>query len=100
MSIENLGRRPLIQTVPPSLEEARQQLELSRRDVRTASRLLSIDLDWPLIAAYNGALQAGIAYMQARGGCTPYGSYVPSRYREAYASLPGAPSAARPWRTC
>lgn len=67
MSIQDLERRRLIQRVPPSVEEARRQLDLSRRDVSTASRLVAIDLDWALIAAYNGALQAGIAHMQAQG---------------------------------
>ena len=42
-------------------------MDVARRDVRTASGLMDIDLDWALIVAYNAALQAGLAFMYSRG---------------------------------
>ena len=47
--------------------EIRGLLEVARRDVKTAQELMNIELDWALIVAYNAALQAGLAFMYAKG---------------------------------
>ena len=60
------------------LEVARRACpERSRRDVKTAQELVNIDLDWALIVAYNAALQAGLAFMYAKG----YRPRGPDRHR-------------------
>jgi uncharacterized protein (UPF0332 family) len=42
-------------------------MDIARRDVKTASGLMNLDLDWALIVAYNAALQASLAFMYSRG---------------------------------
>ena len=67
MSYQSLHRAGLIEFCAVPQEEIRDLMDVARRDVRTASGLMNIDLDWALIVAYNAALQAGLAFMYSRG---------------------------------
>jgi len=67
MPYQPLQRAGLIEACTVNEKEIRDLLEVARRDVKTASGLMSIDLDWALIAAYNAALQAGLAFMYSKG---------------------------------
>jgi len=62
-----LGTGGLIEPYQVPLEEIRDLLDVARRDVKTAEELMNIDLDWAPIVAYNAALQAGLAFMYAKG---------------------------------
>jgi uncharacterized protein (UPF0332 family) len=67
MTCQPLERAGLIEHCRITKAEIRDLLELARRDTKTAKALINIDLDWALIAAYNAALQAGLAMMYAKG---------------------------------
>ena len=67
MTYQPLERAGLIDLYQVPLVEIRDLLEVARRDVKTARELTNIDLDWALIVAYNAALQAGLAFMYAKG---------------------------------
>ena len=67
MSYQPLLRAGLIEPYQVPATEIRDLLDVARRDVRTAQELVNIDLDWALIVAYNAALQAGLAFMYAKG---------------------------------
>jgi uncharacterized protein (UPF0332 family) len=67
MTCQPLERAGLIEHCRIPKAEIRDLLELARRDTKTAKALINIDLDWALIAAYNAALQAGLAMMYAKG---------------------------------
>jgi len=62
-----LERAGLIERYQVPQAEIKDLLEVAQRDVRTAQQLVNIDLDWALIVAYNAALQAGLAFMYAKG---------------------------------
>ncbi|MBM4467810.1 MAG: HEPN domain-containing protein [Chloroflexi bacterium] len=67
MTYQPLERAGLIEPYRVPQAEIRDLLEVARRDVKTAQELMNIDLDWALIVAYNAALQAGLAFMYAKG---------------------------------
>jgi hypothetical protein len=67
MSFEELLRSRAIEPVKVTPREIAELLALSKRDVRTASAMLSTDLDWAFAIAYNGILQVSIAYMNSLG---------------------------------
>ena len=67
MTYQPLERAGLIESYLVPQVEIRDLLDVARRDVKTAEELMNIDLDWALIAAYNAALQAGLAFMYAKG---------------------------------
>jgi uncharacterized protein (UPF0332 family) len=67
MSYQPLERAGLIEPCQVTQAEIKALLEVARRDVKTAQELVNIDLDWALIVAYNAALQAGLAFMYAKG---------------------------------
>ncbi len=67
MTFQPLERAGLIERCRIPKAEIRDLLELAQRDVKTARKLMNIDLDWALIAAYNAALQAGLAMMYGKG---------------------------------
>jgi uncharacterized protein (UPF0332 family) len=67
MSYQPLERAGLIEPCQVTQAEIKALLEVARRDVKTAQKLVNIDPDWALIVAYNAALQAGLAFMYAKG---------------------------------
>ena len=67
MTYQPLERAGLIEPYRVPQAEIKDLLEVARRDVKTAQELTNIDLDWALIVAYNAALQAGLAFMYAKG---------------------------------
>ena len=67
MTYQPLDRAGLIEPYLVPQAEIRDLLDVARRDVKTAQELMDIDLDWALIVAYNAALQAGLAFMYAKG---------------------------------
>ena len=67
MTYQPLERAGLIEPYRVPQAEIRDLLEVARRDVKTARELTNIDLDWALIVACNAALQAGLAFMYAKG---------------------------------
>ena len=67
MTYQSLERAGLIESYQVPQAEIEDLLEVARRDVKTAQELTNIDLDWALIVAYNAALQAGLAFMYAKG---------------------------------
>ena len=67
MTYQPLERAGLIEPYLVPQAEIRDLLDVARRDVKTAQELMDIDLDWALIVAYNAALQAGLAFMYAKG---------------------------------
>ena len=67
MTCQPLERAGLIEPYRVPQAEIKDLLEVARRDVKTAQELMNIDLDWALIVAYNAALQAGLAFMYAKG---------------------------------
>ena len=67
MSYQSLHRAGLIESCSIRQVEIRDQMDIARRDVKTASGLMNLDLDWALIVAYNAALQASLAFMYSRG---------------------------------
>ena len=67
MTYQSLERARLIEPYKVPRAEIKDLLEVARRDVKTAREITNIDLDWALIVAYNAALQAGLAFMYAKG---------------------------------
>ena len=67
MTYQPLERAGLLEPYRVPQAEIKDLLEVARRDVKTAQELTNIDLDWALIVAYNAALQAGLAFMYAKG---------------------------------
>ena len=67
MIYQPLERAGLIEPYRVPQAEIKDLLGVARRDVKTAQELTNIDLDWALIVAYNAALQAGLAFMYAKG---------------------------------
>lgn len=66
-SYQPLERAGLIEPYQVPRAEIEDLLGVAHRDVKTAWELTNIDLDWALIVAYNAALQAGLAFMYAKG---------------------------------
>jgi hypothetical protein len=67
MSFEELLRKRAVEPVQITPREIGELLALARRDLRTAESLVSIDLDWAFVVAYNSILQLSIAYMNWLG---------------------------------
>lgn len=66
MTFQSLEQVGLIEHYRVAKDEIRHVLKLARRDMKTARELMNINLDWALIAAYNAALQAGLAVMYTK----------------------------------
>jgi hypothetical protein len=67
MSFEELLERRAIERVVVTPREIAELLAVARRDIRTAETLVTTDLDWAFIIAYNAILQLSIAYMNSQG---------------------------------
>lgn len=67
MTFQSLEQVGLIEHYRVAKDEIRHVLKLARRDMKTARELMNINLDWALIAAYNAALQTGLAVMYTKG---------------------------------
>jgi uncharacterized protein (UPF0332 family) len=67
MAIDNLLRSGRIRREAVSPAEIRDALKLADRDLRVARKLMAEELDWGFAVAYNAVLQAGRAYMFAKG---------------------------------
>ncbi|MFA5844426.1 MAG: HEPN domain-containing protein [Coriobacteriia bacterium] len=67
MGFQDLLQAGLIRPVRADPEEIRARFQVATRDAELAEGLLSTDLDWALIVAYNAMLQACTASMFAQG---------------------------------
>ena len=67
MSVDDLLRAGRIRRERVSRAEIEQVLKLADRDLRLARKILRDDTDWGFAVAYNAVLQAGRAFMFARG---------------------------------
>jgi hypothetical protein len=67
MSFEELLRKRAVEPVTVTPREIAELLAVARRDIHTAENLVTTDLDWAFIIAYNAVLQLSIAYMNAQG---------------------------------
>jgi uncharacterized protein (UPF0332 family) len=67
MAIDDLLRVGRIRRERISPAEVREALKLADRDLRVARKLMSEELDWGFTVAYNAVLQAGRAFMFAKG---------------------------------
>jgi hypothetical protein len=63
MNFEDLLRRRAIERVTVTPREIGELLAVARRDIKTAENLVTLDLDWAFVVAYNSVLQLSIAYM-------------------------------------
>ncbi len=63
MDFEALIRSRAIEPVDMGDREIAGLLMVSERDVRASASMVDTDLDWAFAIAYNGILQASIAYM-------------------------------------
>jgi hypothetical protein len=67
MAINDLLRSGRIRRETISPAEVREALKLADRDLRVARKLMGEELDWGFTVAYNAVLQAGRAFMFAKG---------------------------------
>jgi uncharacterized protein (UPF0332 family) len=67
MAIDDLLRAGRIRRERISPAEVREVLKLADRDLRVARKLIGDELDWGFTVAYNAVLQAGRAFMFAKG---------------------------------
>jgi uncharacterized protein (UPF0332 family) len=67
MAIDALLRSGRIRRETISPAEVREALKLADRDLRVARKLMGEELDWGFTVAYNAVLQAGRAFMFAKG---------------------------------
>lgn len=67
MAIDALLRSGRIRRESVSRTEVREALKLAERDLRVARKLMGEELDWGFTVAYNAVLQAGRAFMFAKG---------------------------------
>jgi len=67
MAIDALLRSGRIRREAISPAEVREALKLADRDLRVARKLIGEELDWGFTVAYNAVLQAGRAFMFAKG---------------------------------
>ena len=67
MAIDDLLRSGRIRRERISPAEVREALTLADRDLRVARKLIGEDLDWGFTVAYSAVLQAGRAFMFAKG---------------------------------
>lgn len=81
MTFDDLVKRRMIETTTVSDEEIAEHLRVARHDINLAQLMSTQDLDWSFNIAYNGILQASIAYMnhlgyRARGQAKHYNTFV------------------------
>jgi len=62
-----LEREQRVARLPADRRRVGDALNLARRDLKTAKKMLSEDNDWAFSIAYNSMLQAGRALMFSRG---------------------------------
>jgi uncharacterized protein (UPF0332 family) len=67
MSLSDLRRKGLIKPFTASAQQVRKQLQLAKRDISTAKKLLGSDSDWAFSIAYNAVLQAARTLMFSKG---------------------------------
>jgi uncharacterized protein (UPF0332 family) len=67
MALDDLLRSGRIKRETISPAELREALKLADRDLRVARKLMNEELDWGFTVAYNAVLQAGRAFMFAKG---------------------------------
>jgi uncharacterized protein (UPF0332 family) len=65
--VDDLLRAGRIRQESVSRAEIGQVLKLADRDLKLARKILRDDTDWAFAVAYNAVLQAGRAFMFARG---------------------------------
>jgi hypothetical protein len=63
MSFDDLLEKRVVERVGVTPREIGGLLAVARRDISTAEHLVSHDLDWAFVVAYNSILQLSIAYM-------------------------------------
>lgn len=67
MSLSDLQKQGLIRSFKVSPAQVQDRLNLAKRDIATARKLLGSDSDWAFSIAYNAILQAARALMFAKG---------------------------------
>ncbi|MBC7248250.1 MAG: hypothetical protein H5T73_10810 [Actinobacteria bacterium] len=67
MPYEDLLRQRAIEPADVGREEIVERLRVARRDLAVSADVAPIDRDWAFNIAYNGILQASIAYMNFLG---------------------------------
>lgn len=67
MNLSDLQKQGLIKPFKVSAAQVRDRLNLAKRDIATARKLLGSDSDWAFSIAYNAVLQAARALMFAKG---------------------------------
>ena len=67
MSLTDLQKQGLIKPFKASSAQVQDRLNLAKRDIATAKKLLGSDSDWAFSIAYNAVLQAARALMFAKG---------------------------------
>ncbi|MDO8528107.1 MAG: HEPN domain-containing protein [Deltaproteobacteria bacterium] len=86
MSLNDLQKQGLIKPFKVSPSQIQDRLQLAKRDIATARKLLGSDSDWAFSIAYNAVLQAARALMFAKGfrPATGEGQHVAAvRFAEA-----------------
>lgn len=66
MNLDDLLKQGLIKHFKSSSAQVRDRLNLAKRDIVTARKLLGSDSDWAFSIAYNALLQAARAFMFAK----------------------------------
>lgn len=67
MNLSDLLKKNEIKKITPDLEQAKECLKASKRDINLAKKTLDDDLDWAFSIAYNAMLQATRALMFVEG---------------------------------
>ena len=86
MTLNDLQKQGLIRPFKVSLTQIQDRLQLAKRDIATARKLLGSDSDWAFSIAYNAVLQAASALMFFKGfrPATGEGQHVAAvRFAEA-----------------
>ena len=86
MALDDLLRSGRIKRETISPAEIREALKLADRDLRVARKLMGGELDWGFTVAYNAVLQAGRAFMFAKG----YRPASAEGHKNTFAFLAGA----------
>ncbi|MDO8518958.1 MAG: HEPN domain-containing protein [Deltaproteobacteria bacterium] len=67
MNLSDLQKQGFVKPFKASPTQIRERLNLAKRDIATAKKLLGSDSDWAFSIAYNAVLQAARALMFAKG---------------------------------
>jgi len=67
MSYDELLKARIIEPIEISAGEIAELLNVARRDIDTANKVLNVDLDWAFAIAYNSILQLTLAWMNSLG---------------------------------